>query len=45
MMAEQDVCPHLDSIGEVTKEDLLLKSKVGGPQFVFPDVSVQVVGC
>lgn len=23
-------CPHLDSIGEVTKEDLLLKSKVKG---------------
>ncbi|XP_030634620.1 ubiquitin carboxyl-terminal hydrolase 20 [Chanos chanos] len=38
-MAENgDVCPHLDSIGEVTKEDLLQKSKgtcqscgVGGP--------------
>lgn len=28
-MAEQDVCPHLDSTGEVTKEDLLQKSKVG----------------
>uniref|UniRef100_A0AAX7T407 Ubiquitin carboxyl-terminal hydrolase n=1 Tax=Astatotilapia calliptera TaxID=8154 RepID=A0AAX7T407_ASTCA len=27
-MAEQDVCLHLDSIGEVTKEDLLQKSKV-----------------
>lgn len=27
-MAE-DICPHLDSIGEVTKEDLLQKSKVG----------------
>uniref|UniRef100_A0A3P9B391 Ubiquitin carboxyl-terminal hydrolase n=1 Tax=Maylandia zebra TaxID=106582 RepID=A0A3P9B391_9CICH len=26
-MAEQDVCLHLDSIGEVTKEDLLQKSK------------------
>lgn len=24
----RDICPHLDSIGEVTKEDLLLKSKV-----------------
>ncbi|KAF5928144.1 hypothetical protein HPG69_011107 [Diceros bicornis minor] len=23
----RDLCPHLDSIGEVTKEDLLLKSK------------------
>uniref|UniRef100_A0A3Q2EAE3 Ubiquitin carboxyl-terminal hydrolase n=1 Tax=Cyprinodon variegatus TaxID=28743 RepID=A0A3Q2EAE3_CYPVA len=37
-MAEQEVCPHLESIGEVTKEDLLQKSKgtcqscgVGGP--------------
>uniref|UniRef100_M3ZUK7 Ubiquitin carboxyl-terminal hydrolase n=1 Tax=Xiphophorus maculatus TaxID=8083 RepID=M3ZUK7_XIPMA len=37
-MAEPDVCPHLDSIGEVTKEDLLQKSKgtcqscgAGGP--------------
>jgi len=28
-MAEQELCPHLDSIGEVTKEDLLHKSKVG----------------
>lgn len=26
----RDFCPHLDSIGEVTKEDLLLKSKVKG---------------
>ncbi|XP_053266962.1 ubiquitin carboxyl-terminal hydrolase 20 isoform X1 [Pleuronectes platessa] len=37
-MAEQDICPHLDSIGEVTKDDLLQKSKgtcqscgAGGP--------------
>ncbi|KAF7655235.1 hypothetical protein LDENG_00058900 [Lucifuga dentata] len=37
-MADQDICPHLDSIGEVTKEDLLQKSKgtcqscaAGGP--------------
>uniref|UniRef100_A0A673B2E9 Ubiquitin carboxyl-terminal hydrolase n=1 Tax=Sphaeramia orbicularis TaxID=375764 RepID=A0A673B2E9_9TELE len=37
-MADQDICPHLDSIGEVTKEDLLHKSKgtcqscgAGGP--------------
>uniref|UniRef100_A0A4W6BP20 Ubiquitin carboxyl-terminal hydrolase n=1 Tax=Lates calcarifer TaxID=8187 RepID=A0A4W6BP20_LATCA len=37
-MAEQDICPHLDSIGEITKEDLLQKSKgtcqscgAGGP--------------
>lgn len=28
-MAEQDICPHLDTIGEVTKEDLLQKAKVG----------------
>uniref|UniRef100_A0A8C6UIT7 Ubiquitin carboxyl-terminal hydrolase n=1 Tax=Neogobius melanostomus TaxID=47308 RepID=A0A8C6UIT7_9GOBI len=27
-MAEQDVCPHLDCIGEVTRDDLLQKSKV-----------------
>lgn len=26
-----DVCPHLDSIGEVTKEELLQKSKVKQP--------------
>lgn len=26
----RDLCPHLDSIGEVTKDDLLLKSKVRG---------------
>ncbi|XP_037121519.1 ubiquitin carboxyl-terminal hydrolase 20 [Syngnathus acus] len=26
-MAEQDLCPHLDSIGEVTKDGLLHKSK------------------
>lgn len=32
-MAEQDICPHLDSIGEVTKEDLLQKSKVGFHSF------------
>uniref|UniRef100_H3A8S0 Ubiquitin carboxyl-terminal hydrolase n=1 Tax=Latimeria chalumnae TaxID=7897 RepID=H3A8S0_LATCH len=38
MVDSVEVCPHLDSIGEVTKEDLLLKSKgtcqscgVGGP--------------
>uniref|UniRef100_A0A3B3UVT8 Ubiquitin carboxyl-terminal hydrolase n=1 Tax=Poecilia latipinna TaxID=48699 RepID=A0A3B3UVT8_9TELE len=28
------VCPHLDSIGEVTKEDLLQKSKVGVNEFI-----------
>lgn len=33
MMAEQDICPHLDSTGEVTKEDLLQKSKVGFHSF------------
>lgn len=32
-MAEQDACPHLDSTGEVTKEDLLQKSKVGFHSF------------
>lgn len=32
-MAEQDACPHLDSTGEVTKEDLLQKSKVGSHSF------------
>ena len=32
-MADQDICPHLDSIGEVTKEELLQKSKVG---FILP---------
>lgn len=26
----RDICPHLDSIGEVTRDDLLLKSKVQG---------------
>ncbi|XP_056873935.1 ubiquitin carboxyl-terminal hydrolase 20 isoform X1 [Takifugu flavidus] len=37
-MADQDICPHVDSIGEITKEDLLLKAKgtcqsctAGGP--------------
>lgn len=33
-MAEQDICPHLDSIGEITKEDLLQKSKVGLHSFI-----------
>lgn len=32
-MAEQDICPHLDSIGEVTTEDLLQKSKVSFHSF------------
>lgn len=44
-MAEQDVCPHLDSIGEVTKEDLLQKSKVGflsHPVTVMPKLCVSV---
>ncbi|CAL8278672.1 unnamed protein product [Merluccius merluccius] len=37
-MADQDACPHLDSIGEITKDELLHKSKgtcqscgAGGP--------------
>lgn len=37
-MAEQEICPHLDCIGQVTKDDLLQKSKgacqscgAGGP--------------
>lgn len=34
-MAEQELCPHLDSIGEVTKEDLLQKSKVGFHSFTW----------
>uniref|UniRef100_A0A7N6C074 Ubiquitin carboxyl-terminal hydrolase n=1 Tax=Anabas testudineus TaxID=64144 RepID=A0A7N6C074_ANATE len=33
-MAEQDICPHLDSIGEVTKDDLLQKAKVGFHLFI-----------
>uniref|UniRef100_A0A669C5L1 Ubiquitin carboxyl-terminal hydrolase n=1 Tax=Oreochromis niloticus TaxID=8128 RepID=A0A669C5L1_ORENI len=41
-MAEQDVCPHLDSIGEVTKEDLLQKSKVG---FSYSENDCPYVGC
>ncbi|KAM8873540.1 ubiquitin carboxyl-terminal hydrolase 20 isoform 2-T3 [Synchiropus picturatus] len=27
-MAEPEPCPHLDTVGEVTKDDLLLKSKI-----------------
>ncbi|XP_060056310.1 ubiquitin carboxyl-terminal hydrolase 20 isoform X1 [Erinaceus europaeus] len=49
----QDLCPHLDSIGEVTKEDLLLKSKgtcrscgVTGPNlWACLQVSCPYVGC
>lgn len=37
-MAEQDVCLHLDSIGEVTKEDLLQKSKV---RFSYSEAAVR----
>ena len=33
-MAEQELCPHLDTIGEVTKEDLLQKAKVGFHSFI-----------
>lgn len=41
-MAEQDICPHVDSIGEITKEDLLLKAKVGlfpSPQLILYTVT------
>uniref|UniRef100_A0A286Y2R7 Ubiquitin specific peptidase 20 n=2 Tax=Cavia porcellus TaxID=10141 RepID=A0A286Y2R7_CAVPO len=49
----RDLCPHLDSIGEVTKEDLLLKSKgtcqacgVSGPNlWACLQVSCPYVGC
>ncbi|XP_054544648.1 ubiquitin carboxyl-terminal hydrolase 20 isoform X3 [Talpa occidentalis] len=49
----RDLCPHLDSIGEVTKEDLLLKSKgtcqscgVTGPNlWACLQVSCPYVGC
>uniref|UniRef100_A0A8D0XKN0 Ubiquitin carboxyl-terminal hydrolase 20 n=1 Tax=Sus scrofa TaxID=9823 RepID=A0A8D0XKN0_PIG len=49
----RDPCPHLDSIGEVTKEDLLLKSKgtcqscgVAGPNlWACLQVSCSYVGC
>uniref|UniRef100_A0AAX7SK16 Ubiquitin carboxyl-terminal hydrolase n=1 Tax=Astatotilapia calliptera TaxID=8154 RepID=A0AAX7SK16_ASTCA len=41
-MAEQDVCLHLDSIGEVTKEDLLQKSKV---RFSYSENDCPYVGC
>lgn len=48
-----DLCPHLDSVGEVTKEDLLLKSKgtcqscgVTGPNlWACLQVSCPYVGC
>lgn len=32
----RDICPHLDSIGEVTRDDLLLKSKVQGVLVISP---------
>ncbi|XP_057578384.1 ubiquitin carboxyl-terminal hydrolase 20 isoform X1 [Hippopotamus amphibius kiboko] len=49
----RDLCPHLDSIGEVTKEDLLLKSKgtcqscgVAGPNlWACLQVACSYVGC
>ncbi|XP_060613533.2 ubiquitin carboxyl-terminal hydrolase 20 isoform X2 [Anolis sagrei] len=49
----RDACPHLDSIGEVTKEDLLLKSKgtcqscgAGGPNlWACLQVGCPYVGC
>ncbi|XP_027472403.1 ubiquitin carboxyl-terminal hydrolase 20 isoform X5 [Zalophus californianus] len=49
----KDLCPHLDSIGEVTKEDLLFKSKgvcqscgVTGPNlWACLQVSCPYVGC
>ncbi|XP_061055759.1 ubiquitin carboxyl-terminal hydrolase 20 isoform X3 [Eubalaena glacialis] len=49
----RDLCPHLDSVGEVTKEDLLLKSKgtcqscgVSGPNlWACLQVACSYVGC
>ncbi|XP_072816370.1 ubiquitin carboxyl-terminal hydrolase 20 [Vicugna pacos] len=49
----REICPHLDSIGEVTKEDLLLKSKgtcqscgVAGPNlWACLQVACPYVGC
>ncbi|XP_037001000.2 ubiquitin carboxyl-terminal hydrolase 20 isoform X1 [Artibeus jamaicensis] len=49
----RDLCPHLDSIGEVTKDDLLLKSKgacqscgVSGPNlWACLQVACTYVGC
>ncbi|XP_074149948.1 ubiquitin carboxyl-terminal hydrolase 20 isoform X2 [Sminthopsis crassicaudata] len=49
----REFCPHLDSIGEVTKEDLLLKSKgtcqscgAGGPNlWACLQVACPYVGC
>ncbi|XP_059266542.1 ubiquitin carboxyl-terminal hydrolase 20 isoform X1 [Mustela nigripes] len=49
----RDLCPHLDSIGEVTKEDLVFKSKgvcqscgVAGPNlWACLQVSCPYVGC
>ncbi|XP_004640509.1 ubiquitin carboxyl-terminal hydrolase 20 [Octodon degus] len=53
MGSSRDLCPHLDSIGEVTKEDLLLKSKgtcqscgAAGPNlWACLQVSCPYVGC
>uniref|UniRef100_A0A674JRX9 Ubiquitin carboxyl-terminal hydrolase n=1 Tax=Terrapene triunguis TaxID=2587831 RepID=A0A674JRX9_9SAUR len=43
----RDVCPHLDSIGEITKDDLLLKSKVKEALLAvwLPLVACPYVGC
>uniref|UniRef100_A0A8D0L9K9 UBP-type domain-containing protein n=1 Tax=Sphenodon punctatus TaxID=8508 RepID=A0A8D0L9K9_SPHPU len=49
----REVCPHLDSIGEVTKDDLLFKSKgtcqscgAGGPNlWACLQVGCPYVGC
>ncbi|XP_053328792.1 LOW QUALITY PROTEIN: ubiquitin carboxyl-terminal hydrolase 20-like [Spea bombifrons] len=53
MVEADDFCPHLDSIGEVTKEDLILKSKgscescgAGGPNlWACLQDGCQYVGC
>lgn len=39
----RDICPHLDSIGEVTRDDLLLKSKVQGLLVVSPFLSLLAI--
>ncbi|XP_077592966.1 ubiquitin carboxyl-terminal hydrolase 20 [Stigmatopora nigra] len=52
-MADHDLCPHLDSIGEITKEDLLQKSQgscqscgVAGPNlWACLENGCQYVGC
>lgn len=37
-----EVCPHLDCIGEVTKEELLQKSKVGVCVMIIQLLTLQV---